>query len=132
MLNSTRACTNSPFRTEKNGFLYIGGYDAGNNPSHNTAYALRVDVNTALGLTPPTTATTATGKLLAYSVNPKDTDPAIDTYTDRPVQNHIAYLNTGVVARNQLFVFLLAPAARPSVTTASTLRRQIWATMPLG
>ena len=112
VLNSTRACVNSPFGVEKNEFLYIGGYDADNNPSHNTAYALRVDVNTALGVTTSTTA--PVGKLQQYSVNPKDTDPAIDTYTAKPGENHIAYVNTGVAARNQLFVFMPGSGGTPA------------------
>lgn len=112
VLNSTRACTNSPFGSEKNQFLYLGGYDADNNPSHNTAYALRVDVNTALGLTTSTTA--PVGGLLRYSVNPKDTDSAIDTYTAKPSENHIAYINTGLPARNQLFVFMPGSGGTPA------------------
>lgn len=113
VLNSTRAIELSPFAADKGNFLYMGGYDADNNPSHNTAYNLRVDLNTAFGLTSTTPTPAPTAGLISYSVNPKTTDPAIDSYTDNPKQNHVAYLNPKVTPRNQLFVFLPGSGGEP-------------------
>ena len=54
VLNSTRACQLSPFKSDSNKYLYFGGYDADDNPTHNTAYVLRVPLMTAFGYTTTT------------------------------------------------------------------------------
>ncbi|MBC8099144.1 MAG: hypothetical protein H7Y11_06855, partial [Armatimonadetes bacterium] len=47
VLNSTRAISLSPFAEDNGRVVYIGGYDADNVPSHNTAYALRASIEAA-------------------------------------------------------------------------------------
>lgn len=126
VLNSTRACVNSPFGAEKNQFLYLGGYDADNNPSHNTAYTLRVDVNTALGL--PTSTTMPVGKLQQYSVNPKDTTRPLIPIPINPARTTLLTSTPAFRLAISCLCFCPAPAAPPPATTASTRRRPIWAT----
>ncbi|MFY8000151.1 MAG: T9SS type A sorting domain-containing protein [Candidatus Kapaibacteriota bacterium] len=57
ILNSTRTCTISPFPQDSGKFVYFAGYDADGNPCANTAFVLRVDVNTTFGY--PATITSA-------------------------------------------------------------------------
>jgi len=49
VLNSTRACQLSPFTSDSSNYIYFGGYDADNNPTHNAAYVLRTSVMNAFG-----------------------------------------------------------------------------------
>lgn len=99
ILNSTRACIISPF-TNDNQYLYFGGYDADDNPNHNSAYALRADINTAFGYV-------STLEIKSYKILPSTTDPKINTYTSSTMnQYHTAFYPKGISLRNQLFVFL--------------------------
>lgn len=105
VLNSTRAIAGSPFANDGN-FVYVGGYDADNNISHNTAYVLRAS-KTAF-FNPEGSTPTAAG--LKHSV-------IIPSLTDAGIDNtfgyHETYLNTGVKSRNQLFLFFPGSNSSP-------------------
>jgi|GEM_PF-318513 len=47
ILNSTRTIAISPFAEDNGRVVYFGGYDADDNPSHNTAYTLRATIEAA-------------------------------------------------------------------------------------
>lgn len=51
ILNSTRAIALSPYGSDNGQGIYFGGYDADDNPSHNTAYVLKTSLATAFGQT---------------------------------------------------------------------------------
>jgi len=98
VLNSTRACAVSPFASDNGQYFYIGGYDADNNPSHNTAYALRSDISTAFGYQ-------QTNETEVYRILPSTTDAKINTYTTGN-EAHTAFYTKNIARRNELFVFL--------------------------
>lgn len=51
VLNSTRAIALSPYSSDNGQAIYFGGYDADDNPSHNTAYVLKTNLAMAFGQT---------------------------------------------------------------------------------
>lgn len=105
ILNSTRAIVPSPFTNDDN-FVYLGGYDADNNISHNTAYALRASKSaffSPIGSTP-----TAAG-LKHKVIFPSLTDNSIDNVFGY----HQTYLNTAVAPLNKLFLFLPGSNSSP-------------------
>lgn len=104
-LNSTRAIVPSPFINDSN-YVFIGGYDADNNVSHNTAYVLRVDKNTFLN---PTLNTNITPGLKRKVLFPSLTDNAIEN----TFGYHQTYLNTSIPSLNKLFLFLPGSNSNP-------------------
>jgi hypothetical protein len=105
ILNSTRAIVSSPFPNDNN-FVYIGGYDADNNISHNTAYILRA--NKQAFFNPMGNTPTVAG--LKHKV-------IIPSLTDAAISNdfgyHQTYLNTAVAPLNKLFLFLPGSNSSP-------------------
>jgi Secretion system C-terminal sorting domain len=104
-LNSTRACVKSPFVNDPN-FVYLGGYDADNNVSHNTAYVLRVSSNDLF----KGTAQTAKPGLKRHILKPSLTA----TGTSNTFGNHVAYLNTAVPSQRKLMVFFPGTGTTPN------------------
>ncbi len=105
ILNSTRAIATSPFKNDEN-FVFIGGYDADNNISHNTAYVLRA--NKSAFFNPVNSTPTAAG--LKHKV-------LIPSLTDNGIDNsfgyHQTYLNTAKTPLNKLFLFLPGSNSSP-------------------
>lgn len=98
VLNSTRAIVNSPFANDNNA-IYLGGYDADNNVSHNTAYVLRCEKNTFFGI--GATQTQQVG-LKRHTFQPSLTQADISN----DFFAHAAYLNTALTPKNKLLLFL--------------------------
>ena len=98
VLNSTRAIVTSPFVNDEN-YVYIGGYDADENISHNTAYVLRASKSSFFN---PSGSTTTVAGLKRKVIFPSLTDVNIDN----AFGYHQTYLNTAVTPLNKLFLFL--------------------------
>ncbi|MEI6409631.1 MAG: T9SS type A sorting domain-containing protein [Bacteroidota bacterium] len=105
ILNSTRAIAASPFANDEN-YVFIGGYDADNNISHNTAYVLRARKASFFF---PNGSTPITAGLKHKIIIPSLTDPGIDN----AFGYHQTYLNTAVTPRNKLFLFLPGSNSSP-------------------
>lgn len=105
ILNSTRAIVPSPFTNDGN-FVYLGGYDADNNISHNTAYVLRASKAAFFN---PVGSTPTVAGLKHKVIFPSLTDNAIDNVFGY----HQTYLNTAVTPLNKLFLFLPGSNSSP-------------------
>lgn len=105
ILNSTRAIVPSPFTNDDN-FVYIGGYDADNNISHNTAYVLRASKSAFFN---PIGSTATVSGLKHKVIFPSLTDNAIEN----TFGYHQTYLNTAVSPLNKLFLFLPGSNSNP-------------------
>lgn len=114
ILNSTRAIVSSPFPNDGN-FVYIGGYDADDNISHNTAYVLRA--NKAAFFNPPANPVLAPG-LKHRTIIPSLTDAAIDN----AFGYHQTYVNTGVAPLNRLFLYI--PGSNSSPIAYDAIQKQ--------
>jgi len=105
ILNSTRAIAASPFANDEN-YVFIGGYDADNNISHNTAYVLRARKAAFFfpnGSTP-----------IAAGLKHKVIIPSLtDAGTDNAFGYHQTYLNTATTPLNKLFLFLPGSNSSP-------------------
>jgi hypothetical protein len=105
ILNSTRAVVPSPFPNDGN-FVFVGGYDADNNISHNTAYVLRA--SKAAFFTPASSTTPVAG-LKRKVIIPSLTDAGIDN----AFGYHQTFVNTAVTSLNKLFLFLPGSNSSP-------------------
>ena len=105
ILNSTRAIVASPFPNDDN-TIFIAGYDADNNISHNTAYILKATKSAFFN---PEGSTKTEAGLKQKTIIPSLTDPAVDN----TFGNHQTYLNTAVKSRNQLFLFFPGSNSSP-------------------
>jgi hypothetical protein len=105
ILNSTRAIVSSPFANDEN-FVFIGGYDADNNISHNTAYVLRASKSAFFN---PVGSTPTAAGLKHKVIFPSLTDVAIDNVFGY----HQTYLNTAIAPLNKLFLFLPGSNSNP-------------------
>ncbi len=105
ILNSTRAIVPSPFARDTDA-VFIGGYDADNNVSHNTAYVLRA---TKAAFFTPVGSTPADPGLKHRVIIPSLTDGKIeDTFG-----YHQTYVNTAVAPLHKLFLFLPGSNSTP-------------------
>ncbi|MDH4471970.1 MAG: T9SS type A sorting domain-containing protein [Fluviicola sp.] len=105
ILNSTRAIVPSPFANDSN-FVFLGGYDADNNISHNTAYVLRASKSAFFN---PIGSTPTIAGLKHKVIFPSLTDVAIDNVFGY----HQTYLNTAIAPLNKLFLFLPGSNSSP-------------------
>jgi hypothetical protein len=105
ILNSTRAIAQSPFANDAN-YVFVGGYDADGNVSHNTAYILRA--SKAAFFNPMVNTPIAAG-LKHKTIIPSLTDGAIDN----SFGYHQTYLNTSIAPFNKLFLFLPGSNSSP-------------------
>ncbi|WP_310391899.1 T9SS type A sorting domain-containing protein [Hymenobacter sp.] len=105
VLNSTRAIAASPFVNDAD-FVYVGGYDADDNPSHNTAYALRASKTAFFN---PAGSTPVVAGLKHRVVIPSLTDAGISN----DFGYHQTFVNTAVAPRNKLFLFLPGSNSSP-------------------
>ncbi len=105
ILNSTRAIVPSPFPNDGN-FVFLGGYDADNNISHNTAYVLRASKSAFFN---PIGSTSTSAGLKHKVIFPSITDNTIDDVFGY----HQTYLNTAKTPQNKLFLFLPGSNSNP-------------------
>lgn len=105
ILNSTRAIVASPFANDQN-FVFLGGYDADNNISHNTAYVLRARKASFFF---PNGSTPVAAGLKHKVIIPSLTDAGIDN----TFGYHQTYLNTAATPLNKLFLFFPGSNSSP-------------------
>lgn len=105
VLNSTRAIKSSPFPNDSD-HVYVGGYDADGNISHNTAYVLRASKDAFFS---PMGNTPADEGLKHRVVIPSLTDVNIDN----AFGYHQTYRNTAIPPLNKLFLFLPGSNSNP-------------------